>query len=71
MRLEEDCNTKHIKVLFVTLDEDNSLVSERTNKSKAIALSEFDSVYVLQKNIVQQPNLATLDRMVEELRKCL
>lgn len=71
LRLEEDCNTKHIKVLFVTLDEDNTLVSERTNKSKAIALSEFDSVYVLQKNIVQQPNLATLDRMVEELRKCL
>lgn len=71
LRLEEDYNTKHIKVLFVTLDEDDTLVSERTNKSKAIALSEFDSVYVLQKNIVQQPNLSTLDRMVEELRKCL
>ena len=71
LRLGEDYNTKHIKVLFVTLDEDDTLVSERTNKSKAIALSEFDSVYVLQKNIVQQPNLSTLDRMVEELRKCL
>lgn len=71
LRLEEDYNTKHIKVLFVTLDEDHTLVSERTNRSKAIALSEFDSVYVLQKNIVQQPNLASLDRMVEELRKCL
>lgn len=71
LRLEEDYNTKHIKVLFVTLDEDHTLVSERTNRSKAIALSEFDSVYVLQENIVQQPNLATLDRMVQELRKCL
>ena len=71
LRLEEDCNTRHIRVLIVTPDEDSDLVSEKTNKTKAIALNELDGAYVLQRDVAQQPYLMALDKMVEELRKCL
>ena len=71
LRLREDCNTRHTRVLFVTPDEDGTLVSEKTNKSKAIALSELDGAYVLRGDMVQQPGLMALDSIVEELRKCL
>lgn len=71
LRLKCDAITSHIKVLFVTPDEDGTLVSEKTNKSKAIALNTLDGAYVLRRNVVQNHNLMTLDKLVEELRKCL
>ena len=71
LRLMADDITKHIKVLFVTPDEDRTLISDKTNKSKAIALNELDGTYVLRSGVEQKPYLMALDLIVEELRKCL
>lgn len=73
LRLMNDAVTEHIKVLFVTPDEDGTLIGDKTNKSKAIALNDLDGTYVLRDGIDQNPNpdLMTLEEIVEELRRCL
>ena len=70
LRLLADEVTEHIKVLFVTPDEDSTLISDRANKSKAIALHELDGTYVLRKGVSEKPHLKALDQIVEELQEC-
>lgn len=70
LRLLADEVTEHIKVLFATPDEDNALMSDRPNKSKAIALHELDGTYVLRKGASEKPHLKALCRIVEELQEC-
>ena len=67
LKLASDPNTEHIKVFFVTPDEDGALVSDKANKSKAIALSELDGNYVLHKGARAQADIDTLDKIIEEL----
>ncbi len=71
LKLRDNPLTRNIKVYFVTPDEDGTLVGDRTNKSKAIALHELDGNFVLRSGFVEQTNLKKLERIVEELRKCL
>ena len=68
LRLLADEVTEHIKVLFVTPDEDSTLIRDRTNKSKAIALHELDGTYVLRAGVSEMPHLKALDQIVEELQ---
>jgi type II restriction enzyme len=68
LRLLADEVTEHIKVLFATPDEDSDLMSDRPNKSKAIALHELDGTYVLRRGISEKPHLKALDQIVEELQ---
>ena len=68
LRLLADEVTEHIKVLFATPDEDNTLMSDRPNKSKAIALHELDGTYVLQEGASEKPHLKALDEIIEELQ---
>ena len=71
LKLRDNPLTRNIKVYFVTPDEDGTLVGDRTNKSKAIALHELDGNFVLRSGFVEQTNLKKLERIVEELKKCL
>lgn len=68
LKIVSDPNTEHIKVFFVTPDEDGVMIDDKPNKSKAIALSELDGNYVLRKEASDRDNLSSLDEIVEELR---
>lgn len=70
LKLMQDNVTKHIKVFFITPDEDGTLtVKEPTKKGRAIVEIDTDGSYVMSETEVEQSNKVKMfDNFIEDLR---
>ena len=73
MKLASDKATKHIKVYFVTPDEDGTLTMKKpTKKGRAIVEVDTDGSYVLSKiNIEESDKVKMFDKFIDDLKKLL
>lgn len=73
IKLKSDKITEHIKVFFVTLDEDNTLSAKfPTKKGRAIAEVDTDGSYVLSETPLQESEkIKTFDKFIDDLEKLL
>jgi type II restriction enzyme len=65
--------TNHIKVFFVTLDEDGTLTFKNpVKKGRAIAETDIDCSYVLSEaNIQETKKVKTFDKFINDLKKLI
>lgn len=65
--------TKHIKVFFVTPDEDGTLTTKKpSKKGRAIVEVDLDGTYVMtEANIEESDKVKLLDKFIEDLRKLI
>ena len=72
-KLLEDETTKHIKVYFVTPDEDSTLTHKHpTKKGRAIVEVDLDGSYVLtEKKIEESEKVKLFERFIDDLRRLL
>jgi type II restriction enzyme len=70
IKLSQDEVTKHIKVFFVTPDEDNTLsVRTPAKKGRAIVEVDTDGSYVMSQNLVEESNKVKMfDRFIDDLK---
>ena len=70
IKLAAGAITKHIKVFFVTLDEDKTLlVKKPAKKARAIVEIDTDGSYVLSKNDVEESNKVKMfDKFIDDLK---
>jgi type II restriction enzyme len=70
IKLANDEATKHIKVYFVTPDEDGTLTTEHpTKKGRAIAEVDTDGTFVMTEAEIQESDKVKLfDKFIDELR---
>lgn len=70
-KLLQDKATKHIKVYFITPDEDGTLISkEPAKKGRAIVEVDLDGSYVLTKEKVQESDKVKLfEHFIEDFKK--
>ena len=70
-KLKECSVTRHINVLFVTLDEDNTLTQKNpAKKGRAILETDVDGTYVLTtKNIEQSNKIKLFESFTSDLKK--
>jgi len=73
LKLASDKVTKHIKVYFVTPDEDGTLThKEPIKKGRAIVEVDLDGSYVLTEDDVEESNkVKTFDKFVDDLKRLL
>ena len=73
IKLASDKATKHIKVYFVTPDEDGTLtVKKPTKKGIAIVEVDTDGSYVLSEtNIEESDKVKMFDKFIDDLKKLL
>jgi len=73
IKLASDKATKHIKVYFVTPDEDGTLtVKKPTKKGRAIVEVDTDGSYVLSEtNIEESDKVKMFDKFTDDLKKLL
>jgi len=73
IKLASDKATKHIKVYFVTPDEDGTLtVKKPTKKGRAIVEVDTDGSYVLSEtNIEVSDKVKMFDKFIDDLKKLL
>jgi type II restriction enzyme len=73
IKLASDKATKHIKVYFVTPDEDGTLtVRKPAKKGRAIVEVDTDGSYVLSEtNIEESAKVKMFDKFIEDLKKLL
>jgi len=73
MKLASDKATKHIKVYFVTPDEDGTLtIKKPTKKGRAIVEIDTDGSYVLSEtNIEESDKVKMFDKFIDDLKKLL
>ena len=73
MKLQSQKLTKHIKVYFVTPDEDGTLtVKTPTKKGRAIVEIDTDGSYVLSEtNIEESEKVKMFDKFIDDLKKLL
>lgn len=73
IKLSDDDLTKHIKVFFVTPDEDDTLlVKKPTKKGRAIVEVDTDGAYVMSESQVEESNKVKMfDKFIPDLRKLL
>lgn len=73
IKLSKDKATEHIKVFFVTLDEDKTLVSKRpAKKGRAIVEIDTDGAYVLSETEVEESiKVKMFDKFIEDLRNLI
>lgn len=73
LKLASDKVTKHIKVYFVTPDEDGTLThKEPIKKGRAIVEVDLDGSYVLTEDDVEESNkVKTFDKFVDDLKQLL
>lgn len=71
LKLKEDKVTKHIRVMFVTLDEDHTLTSKTpSKKGRAIAELDTDGTYILTTDSVEESkNVKMFDKFINDLEK--
>ena len=70
-KLLEDENTKHIKVYFITPDEDHTLSQlNPTKKGRAIVEMDLDGSYILtQENVEQSNKVKLFKHFIDDLKK--
>jgi type II restriction enzyme len=73
IKLSSDEVTKHIKVFFVTPDEDNTLaVKKPAKKGRAIVEVDTDGSYVMTQNPVEESSkVKTFDKFIDDLKKLM
>ncbi len=73
IKLASDEATKHIKVYFVTPDEDGTLtIKKPTKKGRAIVEVDTDGSYVLSEtNIEESDKVKMFDKFIDDLKKLL
>ncbi|MBS4027936.1 MAG: hypothetical protein KGZ58_04780 [Ignavibacteriales bacterium] len=73
IKLASDKVTQHIKVYFVTPDEDGTLTVKRpAKKGRAIVEVDLDGSYVLSETNIQESNKVKMfDKFIDDLRKLL
>jgi len=73
IKLASDEATRHIKVYFVTLDEDGTLRLRRpAKKGRAIVETDTDGGYVLSETDVEESDkVKMLDKFIDDLRRFL
>jgi type II restriction enzyme len=73
IKLSRDEVTKHIKVFFVTPDEDNTLSVRRpAKKGRAIVEVDTDGSYVMSQNAVEESTKVKMfDKFIEDLKKLM
>jgi type II restriction enzyme len=71
IKLSSDEVTKHIKVFFVTPDEDNTLAAKKpAKKGRAIVEVDTDGSYIMSQKIVEESNkVKMLDKFIYDLKK--
>ena len=73
IKLSDDDLTKHIKVFFITPDEDNTLtVKQPAKKGRAIVEVDTDGAYVMSESQVEESNKVKMfDKFIPNLRNLL
>lgn len=73
LKLLQDEVTKHIKVFFITPDEDGTLKTKMpTKKGRAIVEVDTDGSYVMSEEEVEESNKVKLfDKFIEDLKKLM
>lgn len=73
IKLSNDKVTEHIKVFFVTPDEDGTLTSKKpVKKGRAIVETDTDGSYVMSERTVEEsPKVKMFDKFMEDLKKLL
>ena len=73
IKLASDEATKHIKVYFVTPDEDGTLTTRNpAKKGRAIVEVDTDGSYVLSEtNIEESSKVKMFDKFIEDLKKLI
>ncbi|OGJ15872.1 DNA modification methylase [Candidatus Pacearchaeota archaeon RBG_13_36_9] len=73
LKIKNDALTKHVKVFFLTLDEDGTLTKQfPTKKGRAIVEIDTDGSYVLSKTKIEESNKVKMfDKFIEDLKKLL
>ena len=73
LKLMQSSVTRHIKVLFITLDEDETLsVKSPAKKGRAIAEIDTDGCYILTENEVEESNKVKLfSDFINDLKKMI
>ena len=73
IKLSDDDLTKHIKVFFVTPDEDDTLLTKKpTKKARAIVEIDTDGAYVMSVTQVEESSRVKMfDKFIPDLRKLL
>ncbi|STQ86887.1 DNA modification methylase [Helicobacter muridarum] len=71
LKLAQSNITKHIKVFFITLDEDETLSFKKPcKKGRAICEIDLDGCYILTQNAFQASNkVKSFEKFIEDLRK--
>jgi len=72
-KLFQDEVTKHIKVYFITPDEDGTLTHKKpTKKGRAIVEVDTDGCYVLNENDIEESeNVKMFDKFIDDLKKLI
>ena len=73
IKLASDEATKHVKVFFVTPDEDGTLTNKKpSKKGRAIVEVDTDGSYVLSEAKVEESDkVKMLDKFIEDLRRLI
>lgn len=73
LKLASDQITRHIKVYFITPDEDGTLTTKSpTKKGRAIVETDLDGSYVLSEATIEESDkVKTFDKFIEDLRNLI
>ena len=73
LKLAADKVTKHIKVFFITPDEDGTLTKKKPfKKGRAIIEADTDGCYVLSETKIEtSEKVKTFDKLIQDLKKLL
>ncbi len=71
LKLMQDEITRHIKVFFITPDEDGTLKTKKpAKKGRAIVETDTDGSYVMSEDKVEESNKVKMfDKFIEDLKK--
>ena len=73
LKLSQDKNTRHIKVFFVTPDEDGTLTTQKpAKKGRAIVERDLDGGYIMSEAKVQtSEKVKMFDMLISDLKKII
>jgi type II restriction enzyme len=72
LKLLKDTVTKHIKVLFVTIDEKGELgPKEPAKKCRAIAEVDLNGSYIVEGEVEESEKVKTFDKFISDLKEIM
>jgi len=73
LKIKNDALTKHVKVFFLTPDEDGTLTTKNpAKKGRAIVEVDTDGSYVLSETKIEESDKVKMfDKFIEDLKKLL